>query len=68
MAEVKGGGVRAIVEAILRRRVFDGMPILADALQDAGYEDTVILDHCHTHADHTAKCWALKLLTETKQT
>jgi hypothetical protein len=62
------GCIRAIVEGIRTRRAFEGMPILADALQDAGCEDTVLLDHCRAHADHTAKCWALKLLFESKQT
>jgi hypothetical protein len=47
---------------VLTRRLFDGMPILADALQDAGCEDPVLLGHCRAHATHTADCWALRLL------
>ena len=38
-----GGCVRAIAQGIRTRRAFDGMPILADALQDAGCENEVIL-------------------------
>ncbi|MCE9565756.1 MAG: hypothetical protein K8U57_27340 [Planctomycetes bacterium] len=58
------GCVRAIAEGIRTRRAFDGMPILADALQDAGCEDEVLLGHLRAHTDHTANCWALRLLTD----
>lgn len=57
-----GGCVRAMAEAILTRRMFDGMPMLADALQDAGCEDTALLNHCRANTQHTARCWALKAL------
>ena len=63
-----GGCVREIAEGIRQRRAFDGMPILADALQDAGCENDLILVHCRAHADHTANCWVLRLLTEPAQT
>lgn len=62
-----GGCVRAIAEGIRTRRAFDGMPILADALQDAGCEEEAILNHCRAHADHTAHCWVLRLLTESER-
>ena len=61
------GCIRAIAEGIRARRAFDGMPILADALQDAGCENDLILSHCRAHADHTANCWVLRLLTEPAQ-
>lgn len=57
-----GGNVRIIAEGIRARRAFDGMPILADALQEAGCEDDVLLGHLRAHTDHTANCWALRLL------
>ena len=63
-----GSCVRAIAEGIRTRRAFDGMPILADALQDAGCENDLILSHCRAHADHTANCWVLKLLTDPAET
>jgi hypothetical protein len=63
-----GGCVRAIAEGIRTRRAFDGMPILADALQDAGCENDLILSHCRAHADHTANCWVLKLLADPGET
>jgi hypothetical protein len=38
------------------------MPILADALQDAGCEDDQLLGHCRSHAPHVRGCWALNLV------
>jgi hypothetical protein len=43
---------------------FDGMPILADALQDAGCGDELILSHCRGQTDPTAKCWVLEILSQ----
>src|SRR5437868_4406434 len=37
--------VRDIARGMYESRDFSGMPILADALQDAGCEDAIILDH-----------------------
>lgn len=59
-----GGCVRAIATGIRSRHEFDGMPVLADALQDAGCENDVLLGHLRAPCSHTAKCWALKLLAE----
>ncbi len=42
------------------RREFSAMPILADALQDAGCDAEDVLDHCRdAHAQHTRGCWVL---------
>ena len=60
--EWNSGCVKAIAEGILARRQFGVMPILADALQDAGCEDPVLLDHCRANTEHTGNCWALKAL------
>ena len=57
-----GGCVPAVAAGVRTRRAFDGMPILADALQDAGCDDPLVLDHCRAFADHTANCWVLELL------
>ncbi len=44
-------------------RHFNAMPILADALQDAGCEDAAILGHCRD-ADgvHVRGCWVVDLV------
>lgn len=43
-------------------RAFDRLPILADALEDAGCPDGDLLDHCRQQSDHTRDCWVLDLI------
>jgi hypothetical protein len=43
-------------------RDFSAMPILADALQDAGCEDADILDHCRGPGPHVRGCWVVDLV------
>jgi hypothetical protein len=38
---------------------FSGIPILADALQEAGCDDPQILAHCRGRGPHTCNCWVL---------
>jgi hypothetical protein len=41
-------------------REFGAMPILADALQDAGCDNPAILDHCRdTALAHVRGCWVV---------
>ncbi len=41
---------------------FSGMPILADALQEAGCEDAALLDHCRAEGTHVSGCWVIEQL------
>lgn len=43
-------------------RDFTAMPILADALQDAGCENESILDHCRGPGPHVRGCWVVDLV------
>jgi hypothetical protein len=43
-------------------RDFTAMPILADALEDAGCENTDILEHCRGSDPHVRSCWVLNLV------
>jgi hypothetical protein len=43
-------------------REFSAMPILADALQDAGCETTDILGHCRGPGPHVRGCWVVDLV------
>jgi hypothetical protein len=43
-------------------RDFSAMPILADALQDAGCESAEILDHCRGPGPHVRGCWCVDLV------
>jgi hypothetical protein len=49
------------------RAIYDGghfadLPVLADALEDAGCGDADLLRHCREHGVHARGCWALDLL------
>lgn len=54
--------VPRLAEAIYTDRVFDRMPILADALEDAGCHDAEILAHCRGPGPHVQGCWVVDLL------
>jgi hypothetical protein len=43
-------------------RDFSAMPILADALQDAGCANVDILDHCRGSGPHVRGCWVVDLV------
>jgi hypothetical protein len=51
--------VRRIAEAIYAERAFSRMPILHDALLDAGCTDEALLMHCRNPEGHVLGCWAL---------
>jgi hypothetical protein len=53
---------RCALAAIYDSRDFSAMPILADALQDAGCENTDILDHCRGSGPHVRGCWVVDLV------
>jgi hypothetical protein len=43
-------------------REFSAMPILADALQDAGCDNDDILEHCRGNGPHVRGCWVVDLV------
>jgi hypothetical protein len=43
-------------------RSFDAMPILADALQEAGYDAEEVLAHCRGPGPHVRGCWVVDSL------
>src|SRR5262249_31778390 len=47
---------------IAQEAAFDRMPILADALEDAGCDNSIILDHCRHAENHEPACWVLALI------
>jgi hypothetical protein len=54
--------VVTLAEGIYQERAFDRLPILADALQDAGCDNTDILSHCHSEGPHVRGCWPVDLI------
>jgi hypothetical protein len=57
-----GGTVPAIARRIYDDRRWEDMPILADALMDAGCDNSDILDHCRKPGEHVRGCWVVDLL------
>jgi hypothetical protein len=54
--------VIALAQAIYDDLAFDRMPILADALEDAGCTNQDILAHCRSGGEHVRGCWVVDLL------
>lgn len=53
------GTIGKLATAINNDRDFERMPILADALEDAGCDNAEMLEHCRTGTAHVRGCWAL---------
>jgi hypothetical protein len=56
------GTVGRIAESIYEERAFDRLPVLADALEEAGCTDADILAHCRQPGEHVRGCWVVDLL------
>jgi hypothetical protein len=50
-----------LAHGIYHERAFDQMPILGDALEEAGCADVTILAHCRQSGGHVLGCWLLDL-------
>jgi hypothetical protein len=59
-----GGVVVKLAEAIYQDRAFDRLPVLADALEEAGCTDAGLLAHCREVAEHVRGCWAVDALLD----
>jgi hypothetical protein len=60
--KANAGAVPAIARAIYEERAFDRLPILGDALEDAGCHNSDLLAHCRGPGPHVLGCWAVDLL------
>lgn len=56
----ENGVVRKIADGIRENRSFAELPVLADALEEAGCIDGRILRHCRARMKHTRSCWVLR--------
>jgi hypothetical protein len=54
--------VQRVAQAIYDERDFDRLPILGDALEDAGCDDEEILRHCRGPETHSRGCWCVDLI------
>jgi hypothetical protein len=54
--------VIGLAQGIYEDRAFDLLSILADALEEAGWDNPDILAHCRQPGEHVRGCWALDLI------
>ena len=54
--------VCGLAETIHQLQAFDRLPILADALEEAGITDVALLAHCRSEQPHIRGCWALDVV------
>jgi hypothetical protein len=55
----KGCTIPKLAQAIYNERAFDRLPVLADALEEAGCADPDILAHCRGPGPHVRGCWVV---------
>lgn len=60
--EWRTGTALSLARQMYESRDFSAMPVLADALQDAGCDNVEVLDHCRQPAEHVRGCWVVDLL------
>jgi hypothetical protein len=53
------GTVARLARSIYEERAFEQMPILGDALEEAGCADGAVLEHCRAAGGHVRGCWVL---------
>jgi hypothetical protein len=54
--------VQKIAQAVYDERAFERLPILADALEEAGCTNPDILNHCRQPSEHVRGCWVVDLI------
>jgi hypothetical protein len=54
--------VKKPAQSIYDDRAFDRLPILADALEDAGCDNQDVLSHCRSTGEHVRGCWVVDLV------
>jgi hypothetical protein len=57
-----GGVAVHLAEGVYDVRAFDRLPILADALEEAGSTDADLLNHCRQPGEHVRGCWVVDLI------
>ena len=53
-----------LARGIYEDRAFDRLPLLADALMDAGCDDDQVISHCRSEGPHVRGCWVLDLVLD----
>src|SRR5207253_1730777 len=56
------GTIRHLAQSIDEEQAFAELPVLADALEDAGCADEAMLTHLRSPGPHLRGCWVIDLL------
>jgi hypothetical protein len=51
--------VQSLALTIYDQKAFDRMPILGDALEEAGCDSDSVLEHCRSTIEHVRGCWVV---------
>jgi hypothetical protein len=51
-----------IARGIQAARAVDGLPVLADAMEEAGCTDAAVLAHCRECGPHSGRGWVVDLV------
>ena len=54
--------VVSLARGIHASAAFDGLPVLHDALLEAGCDDPLVLEHLLTCPDHSPSCWVVEMI------
>ena len=54
--------VPRLAQAIYDERRWGDLPLLADALLDAGCEDEALMEHCRGGSEHARGCYAVDVI------
>jgi hypothetical protein len=57
-----GGTIPKLAQGVYEERAWDRLPILADALEEAGCTNADILNHCRQPGEHVRGCWVIDLI------
>jgi hypothetical protein len=58
----QGGLLVSMARRMYDSRDFTDMPVLADALEEAGCQNADIVGHCRSGGEHVRGCWVVDLL------
>jgi hypothetical protein len=58
----RGGQVLRLAQEVEARGAWGTLPVVADALEEAGCDDAAILGHLRDPGPHARGCWALDLV------
>ncbi len=57
-----GGVIPNLAQAVYDEQAFGRLPVLADALADAGCDNAELIAHCRGPGPHVRGCWAVDLI------